>query len=96
VRSRSRFCSKSQERRRPIRAIALAFLDVLRTLASGPIVLAIDDIQWVDAASAQVLQFGLRRLEEEPVAVLATVRIAGGPPPPYRRAATSYGRDDEC
>jgi len=57
------------------RAIALAFLDVLRTLvASGPILLAVDDLQWVDPASAQVLEFGLRRLENEPVAVLATVR----------------------
>jgi DNA-binding CsgD family transcriptional regulator len=57
------------------RAIALAFLDVLRTLAaSAPILLAVDDVQWVDRASAQVLQFGLRRLADEPVAVLATVR----------------------
>jgi DNA-binding CsgD family transcriptional regulator len=57
------------------RAIALAFLDILRALAaSGPILLAIDDLQWVDPASAQVLQFALRRLEDEPVAVLATVR----------------------
>jgi DNA-binding CsgD family transcriptional regulator len=57
------------------RAIGLAFLDVLRTLAaSGPILLAVDDLQWVDAASAQVLQFALRRLEDEPVAVLATLR----------------------
>ena len=57
------------------RAIALAFLDLLRTLAaSAPILLAVDDLQWLDAASAQVLQFGLRRLRDEPVAVLATVR----------------------
>jgi DNA-binding CsgD family transcriptional regulator len=57
------------------RAIALAFLDILQMLAaSGPILLAVDDLQWVDPASAQVLQFALRRLEDEPVAALATVR----------------------
>lgn len=57
------------------RAIALAFLDVVRTLAaSGPILLAVDDLQWVDPASAQVLQFAWRRLGDEPAAVLATVR----------------------
>jgi DNA-binding CsgD family transcriptional regulator len=57
------------------RAIALALLDVLRTLAaSAPILLAVDDLQWVDPASAQVLQFALRRLGDEPVAVLATAR----------------------
>jgi DNA-binding CsgD family transcriptional regulator len=57
------------------RAIALAFLDVLRTLAaSGPILLAVDDLQWVDPASARVLQFASRRLEDARVAVLATVR----------------------
>lgn len=57
------------------RGIALAFLDVLRTLAaSAPILVAVDDLQWVDPASAQVLQFALRRLEDAPVAVLASIR----------------------
>ena len=35
---------------------------------------ALDDAQWLDASSAEVLTFMLRRLEGEPVAVLATVR----------------------
>jgi DNA-binding CsgD family transcriptional regulator len=38
------------------------------------VLLAIDDIQWLDAASAQVLEFALRRLESEPVALLASLR----------------------
>jgi DNA-binding CsgD family transcriptional regulator len=57
------------------RAVALAFLDVLRMLAaSTPILLAVDDLQWVDPASAQILQFALRRLRDAPIATLATVR----------------------
>ena len=54
-------------------AIGLAVLDALRALSSsGPCVLALDDIQWLDAASAAALQVALRRLDVEPVAVLAT------------------------
>jgi DNA-binding CsgD family transcriptional regulator len=56
-------------------AIGLALLDVLRAVAEqGPVVLAFDDLQWLDPASAAVLQIALRRLREEPVAVLATLR----------------------
>ena len=60
-------------------AIGLAVLDALRALSSrGPCVLALDDIQWLDAASAAALQIALRRLDVEPVAVLATFRHAPG------------------
>jgi len=38
------------------------------------VLLALDDVQWVDASSAEILAFMLRRLEGEPVGVLATVR----------------------
>jgi tetratricopeptide (TPR) repeat protein len=64
------------------RAIGLAVLNVLRTLSSaGPLLVAIDDAQWLDAPSAAVLAFALRRLGAEPVGVLATVRLTGGQPP---------------
>ncbi|HXF99109.1 MAG TPA: ATP-binding protein, partial [Gaiellaceae bacterium] len=57
------------------RAIALAFLDVLRAFAaSAPVLVAVDDLQWVDSASAQALHFAARRLGEAPVAMLATAR----------------------
>lgn len=57
------------------RAVGLAVRDVLGTLsASKPLVVAVDDLQWVDAASAAVLQFALRRVREEPVGLLATGR----------------------
>jgi len=56
-------------------AVGLAMLDVLRVLAaSGPLVVAIDDAQWLDPASAGALQVALRRLRDEPVGLLATVR----------------------
>jgi ATP/maltotriose-dependent transcriptional regulator MalT len=63
------------------RAIGLGLLNVLRALSSaGPVLVAIDDAQWLDAPSAAVLAFALRRLGPEPVGVLATVRLTGEPP----------------
>jgi DNA-binding CsgD family transcriptional regulator len=64
------------------RAIGLAVLSVLRTLSTrGPLLVAIDDVQWLDAPSAAVLAFALRRLGAEPIGVLATIRLTSGEPP---------------
>src|SRR6266487_3244454 len=64
------------------RAIGLGLLNVLRTLSlAGPLLVAIDDAQWLDQPSAAVLAFALRRLAAEPVGVLATVRRAASPHP---------------
>ena len=61
------------------RAVGLALLDVIRVLAEdGAVVLALDDLQWLDASSAGVLQIALRRLREEPVGLFATLRKAAG------------------
>ena len=47
----------------------------LRALAADtPVLLAIDDVQWLDPASARVLSFAVRRLGEEPIGVLASLR----------------------
>jgi DNA-binding CsgD family transcriptional regulator len=62
----------------PLDATALprAILTMVRRLAeSGPVVVAIDDEQWLDPASARVLAFALCRLREEPVCVLLTRRV---------------------
>lgn len=57
------------------RALGLALLSTVRALAEErPVLVAVDDAQWLDASSAEVLTFMLRRLDAEPVAVLATVR----------------------
>jgi predicted ATPase len=52
-------------------------LDMLRRLAGRtPVVVAVDDAQWLDTATAAVLQIALRRLRAEPVGALITVREA--------------------
>jgi len=57
------------------RVLGLALLSIMRTLAEDrPLLVALDDVQWLDASSAEVLTFALRRVEAEPIAVLATVR----------------------
>jgi DNA-binding CsgD family transcriptional regulator len=57
------------------RAVGLATLDLLRLLArDGPLVVAIDDTQWLDPASRQTLAYALRRLEREPVSLLTASR----------------------
>jgi DNA-binding CsgD family transcriptional regulator len=58
------------------RAIAAGALNAIRTLARElPLVIAVDDAQWVDAPSAEVLEFVLRRLGTAQVAVLASRRL---------------------
>jgi ATP/maltotriose-dependent transcriptional regulator MalT len=58
-------------------AIGLAVLDVLRVLAErGPVMIALDDLQWLDPASAGAIQIALRRLRAEPLGLLATLRLA--------------------
>jgi DNA-binding CsgD family transcriptional regulator len=52
-----------------------ALLAAMRRLARDrPVVVAIDDLQWLDLASARALRYALRRLDAEPVGVLATLR----------------------
>jgi DNA-binding CsgD family transcriptional regulator len=64
------------------RAVSVASLAVLRALAaSRPLIVAIDDVQWLDAPSSKVLSFVVRRLEDEPINLLITLRAgAGGDP----------------
>jgi DNA-binding CsgD family transcriptional regulator len=60
------------------RAVGHGLLGVLRALAAAsPVVVAVDDIQWLDAASARVLAFAARRLTSEPVGFLAAQRVDG-------------------
>lgn len=62
------------------RTIGTALVSLLTGLASGaPVLLAIDDVQWLDRPTAGALEFALRRLEDHPVLVLVTLR-AGEPP----------------
>ena len=61
------------------RAIALGLLAALRKLsAASPVVIAVDDIQWLDRSSAAAISFAVRRLTTDPVAILATRRSEPG------------------
>src|SRR5258705_6509611 len=56
------------------RAVAAGFLSVVDKLSEqAPVLLAIDDLQWLDRSSTSVMAFAARRLAG-PVGILATVR----------------------
>src|SRR6266545_2721853 len=61
------------------RAIGTGVVSLVSGLAAeGPVVLALDDVQWLDRPSARALAFLVRRLEDQPVVVLTTVRAGEG------------------
>src|SRR5450755_3514277 len=60
-------------------ALGLAVLGVLRFLtATQPLLVAVDDLQWWDPATAETVAFALRRLTAEPVVVIGAVRAGVG------------------
>lgn len=67
-----------------VHAIGLGVLGALRTLAEGTgLLVALDDSQWIDAGSAEVLAFALRRPGTANVRVLFSRRT--GPVPTFQR-----------
>ena len=62
-------------------AISLAVVGVLRAAAiRSPLLLAIDDVPWLDESSTIVLEFALRRLDLEPIGLVVSERTQ--PPTP--------------
>jgi hypothetical protein len=59
------------------RAIAFAVYRLLAERGGSPLLVAVDDVQWLDAASESVLAFAFRRLAAAPVAVLVARRSDG-------------------
>jgi DNA-binding CsgD family transcriptional regulator len=60
------------------RTLGLAVRAVLRDLArEAPLVVAVDDLQWLDTSTMRLLSFAARRLDDHPVTMVLTVR---GPP----------------
>lgn len=58
------------------RAVGLGLLGVLRELATvTPVVVAVDDVQWLDAPSLRALAFAARRLEDERIALVLALRL---------------------
>src|SRR6185312_7986860 len=75
-------------------AVSRAALGLLRGLArDGPLVVAVDDVQWLDAPTEHVLAFALRRLADVPARALIACRGAGGPAPLGLRDAVQVGVD---
>ena len=72
-------------------AIGLAVLAALRScLDEGPVLLAIDDIQWLDAGSLEALGFALRRISGGPLSLLLAARC------PTRRPTRSRSPPRRC
>jgi DNA-binding CsgD family transcriptional regulator len=70
------------------RALCAAVLSLLRLLsAAGPVIVAIDDAQWLDSPSARILSFVVRRLDAEAVGFMVTDRTPSSSPLRFDRAA---------
>ena len=58
------------------RTIALAFRSCLTTLAErGPVLVAVDDLQWLDSPSVAALHYAAQRLGNAPVGLLLACRV---------------------
>ena len=78
--------------------IALAALELLADAAARtPVVVLADDLQWLDQATTDVLGFIARRIESEPIAVLAALRTGHRREPAVAGAAELLvpGLDDD-
>ena len=74
-------------------AASAGVLGILRSAsAAGPVLVGIDDLQWLDAASARVLEFALRRLTMEQVGVVVASRPPRPGPVPLRLERAFGGR----
>jgi DNA-binding CsgD family transcriptional regulator len=62
------------------RALSVAAAGLLRSLALDhrPVLLAIDDAQWLDESSAVVLAYAVRRLADRPLRLVVSVRTGLG------------------
>ena len=67
--------AEAEPRRSPGRGIALGVLGIMRALSEdSPLVVAVDDVQWLDPPSADALAFAARRLRDEPIGFLLARR----------------------
>ncbi len=58
-------------------AVSTSLRDLLRRMiADGPVVLGIDDVQWIDAATASTIASAVRTLKNERLGVIVTSRRA--------------------
>src|SRR5579863_7413183 len=64
----------------PFRVAMAAFRLVGESAETNPVVLLVDDAQWLDRATLGVLTFIARRLDHLPVALVATMRSGNASP----------------
>ena len=77
------------------RALATATATALHDLARAePLLVAVDDAQWLDTASANALHFALRRAEDAHVAVLCSVRTDAVRPDTFETALPESQREE--
>ena len=88
--------TESGQRSADPRTTATAVLTLLRNLSGmHPVVVVVDDLAWLDTASARALSFALRRLRLEPVGLLTAVRTDwSGISPPLATDRFPSGRVD--
>jgi DNA-binding CsgD family transcriptional regulator len=69
------------------RTLGVAVRTALQALAErAPVVLAVDDIQWLDPSSTSALAFALRRMATDHVLLLLARRVDGAQPSEVERA----------
>ena len=70
-------------------AVAVAAVRVIRSMARvRPVLLAIDDLQWLDRPTLRTLEFVVRRIRAEPVVILLSQRHETSPVGPPVSSAT--------
>jgi DNA-binding CsgD family transcriptional regulator/Tfp pilus assembly protein PilF len=75
------------------RVVSAALLTSLRELAQAtPVVIAVDDVHWLDPASAGALGFAVRRLRDEPIALLLAVRTGDGSALPFDQTRVAFAQ----
>ena len=79
-------------------AVGVATLGLLTEAAGqGPVLVVVDDLQWVDSASRDALSFAARRLSSIPVALVAAQRVGSAfMPGAHVVALGPLGREDSA
>ena len=71
-----------------------ALAELLRPAAEEqPLLLVVDDADWLDPASASALESALRTLESSPLALLVTLERSAEPPEALERLRAAVGRE---